>query len=185
MFYAVAVGYTVGVFTSWDECKKSVSGFPKASYKKFATREEAERFIERDVFVPDYYVYTDGACIHNGYANAVAGIGVYINDDLWVSERIEGKTNQIAELSAILRALQMVGNDKVIIVSDSEYAIRCATGHYNSVTHNDLVEQIRGLIKNVRFMHVNSHTGLQDLHSLGNERADQLASCSISNVENF
>lgn len=180
MFYAVAVGRTVGVFTSWEECKKSVIGFPKASYKKFDTREDAERFIERDDFVADYYVYTDGACIHNGYANAVAGIGVYINNDLWVSERIEGKTNQIAELSAILRALQMIGDDKVMIVSDSEYAIRCATGQYNSVAHHDLVVQIRCLVKNVRFMHVNSHTGLQDRHSLGNELADELATRAIN-----
>lgn len=178
--YAVAVGRTVGVFTSWDECKKSVHGFPKASYKKFASREEAERFIARDDFVPDYYVYTDGACIHNGYANAVAGIGVYIDEERWVSERIEGKTNQIAELMAILRALEMIGGDKAMIVSDSEYAIRCATGQYNSVTHCDLVGKIKGLVTGrVRFMHVNSHTGLQDRHSLGNERADSLATSAI------
>ena len=179
-YYAVAAGRNVGVFTSWDDCKKSVHGFPKASYKKFDTREDAERFITRDEFVPDYYAYTDGACMHNGYANAVAGIGVYINDDLWVSERIEGKTNQIAELMAILRALEMIGDDKVMIVSDSEYAIRCATGQYNSTTHHDLVEKIKGLVTGrVRFMHINSHTGLQDRHSLGNERADQLATAAI------
>jgi ribonuclease HI len=179
--YAVAVGRNVGIFTSWDDCKKSVHGFPKASYKKFASREEAERFIARDDFVPDYYVYTDGACIHNGYASAVAGIGVYIDEERWVSEKIKGKTNQIAELMAILRALEMIGDDKVMIVSDSEYAIRCATGQYNSTTHHDLVGKIKGLVTGrVRFMHVNSHTGLQDRHSLGNERADGLASRAIS-----
>jgi len=178
-YYAVAAGRNVGVFTTWDDCKKSVHGYAKASYKKFESREDAERFIAKDVFVPDYYVYTDGSCIHNGYANAVAGIGVYIDEERWVSEKIEGKTNQIAELMAILRALEMIGDDKVMIVSDSEYAIRCATGQYNSTTHHDLVERIRKLVKNVRFMHINSHTGLQDRHSLGNEKADGLASRAI------
>ena len=34
---------------------------------------------------------------------------------------------------------------------------------------------------NFEFRHINSHTGLQDEHSLGNEEADRLATNSISN----
>lgn len=48
-FYAVQHGRTRGVFTTWDECQKSVNGFPKARFKSFRTRAEAELFAKGDV----------------------------------------------------------------------------------------------------------------------------------------
>ena len=56
-------------------------------------------------------VFTDGACSKNGYSNACAGLGVYFgeNDKRNFSEKIEGKqTNNVAELSAIYKALIIV-----------------------------------------------------------------------------
>ncbi len=51
-FYAVKKGKTVGIFSNWDECKASVDGFPGASYKGFATLEEAKVFMgDEDVTV--------------------------------------------------------------------------------------------------------------------------------------
>lgn len=44
-FYAVKKGKTVGIFSNWDDCKVSVDGFPGASYKGFATLEEAKAFM--------------------------------------------------------------------------------------------------------------------------------------------
>ena len=44
--YAVRKGKKTGVFTSWDECSASVSGFPGAEYKGFLTKEEAEASIQ-------------------------------------------------------------------------------------------------------------------------------------------
>ena len=44
-FYAVKNGNETGVFTSWDECKKAVSGYSGAEYKGFATKEEAEEYL--------------------------------------------------------------------------------------------------------------------------------------------
>ena len=32
--------------------------------------------------------------------------------------------------------------------------------------------------ENLKIMHINSHTGLQDIHSIGNEGADTLANIS-------
>ena len=45
MFYAVANGRTVGVFTNWTDCKHSVQGFSGAVFKKFDTKIDAEAFI--------------------------------------------------------------------------------------------------------------------------------------------
>ena len=45
MFYAVANGRSVGVFTNWTDCKHSVQGFSGAVFKKFDTNIDAEAFI--------------------------------------------------------------------------------------------------------------------------------------------
>ncbi|KAI0034752.1 ribonuclease H-like domain-containing protein, partial [Vararia minispora EC-137] len=74
--------------------------------------------------------YTDGATSNNQDASRrVAGFGIHWYDD--VSERCpgkpgEGKTNNFAELLAIIRVLELMGEDgrPLRILSDSEYAIK-------------------------------------------------------------
>ncbi|XP_055639956.1 ribonuclease H1 isoform X2 [Toxorhynchites rutilus septentrionalis] len=44
-FYAVAKGRTTGIFLTWPECQRQVSGFTGAKFKKFPTREQAEAFV--------------------------------------------------------------------------------------------------------------------------------------------
>ena len=44
-FYAVARGQIPGIYTSWDECKEQVDGFPNSKYKGFPTREQAEEYM--------------------------------------------------------------------------------------------------------------------------------------------
>ena len=150
-FYAVANGKQTGIFNTWAECKANTDGFKGARFKKFNTKEEAEKFIseysctpkqiipalQETEFVPDYYVYTDGSCSNNGRLGAVAGIGIYFgeNDVRNVSERIAGKqTNNTAELGAILHVYRIIEGDilagkNIGVVSDSEYAIRCVTSY--------------------------------------------------------
>lgn len=148
----------------------------------------------------DYFVYTDGACINNGLPGAKAGIGIYISDDNPnnVSRRITGKqTNNCAELIAIIDTYQLIKNDlklgkKITIVTDSAYSLKCI-GYYgkqqedsnwiNDIPNINLVKKIYKLYqneKNVSFLHINSHTGKQDKHSLGNDKADKLAYNSLT-----
>ena len=152
VFYAVSNGRNIGIFLNWNDCNNSVKGYKNALYKKFDTKEEADAFIlsnnkNNDVttkeknqvidFIPDYYVYTDGACSNNGKHNALAGIGIFfgINDIRNLSKKIEGKqTNNTAELSAIIETYFIIKNDitngkKIAIVSDSEYAINCVSSY--------------------------------------------------------
>ena len=44
-YYAVKVGRKPGIYLNWDDCKKHVHGFPGAIYKKWKTREEAEKYL--------------------------------------------------------------------------------------------------------------------------------------------
>ncbi|XP_073529080.1 ribonuclease H1 isoform X2 [Phyllobates terribilis] len=45
MFYAVRKGRNPGVYMTWAECKEQVDRFPAARYKKFASEEEAWKFV--------------------------------------------------------------------------------------------------------------------------------------------
>lgn len=46
--YAVKSGYKTGIFHSWEECEKAVTGYPKAEYKSFSDRRQAAIYLGRD-----------------------------------------------------------------------------------------------------------------------------------------
>lgn len=45
-FYAVRRGRQIGIFNTWEECKKQVHCYPGARYKSFKSRQEAQKFID-------------------------------------------------------------------------------------------------------------------------------------------
>lgn len=47
-FYAVRRGHKVGIFDSWDECKKSVEGFSGPEYKSFSLLPDAEAYLNNE-----------------------------------------------------------------------------------------------------------------------------------------
>lgn len=47
-YYAVRNGYHVGIFNTWEECKKEVSGFSGAEYKSFTRLEDAKSYLWGD-----------------------------------------------------------------------------------------------------------------------------------------
>jgi ribonuclease HI len=102
----------------------------------------------------DYYLYTDGACINNGKENAIAGFGIYFgeNDIRNVSKRVQGKqSNNTAELTAIIETFPIIQPDidlgkKIVIMSDSEYAIKCCTSYGKKIKENNQKKNF--LIKN-------------------------------------
>ncbi|CAH0488243.1 unnamed protein product [Peronospora farinosa] len=44
-FYAVAIGRSTGVFSTWAECEAQVKGYTGSKYKKFQTIAEAQAFV--------------------------------------------------------------------------------------------------------------------------------------------
>jgi ribonuclease HI len=155
----------------------------------------------------DIVIYTDGACSKNGSMSAKAGIGVHFSkrnkikfndisvafpDNQSVPTRNHKVTNQRAELQAIVEALCITKEypHKIIIYTDSEYSINCVTKWFPTWVKKNKLEDKKNIdlikpiyqyyhAKNIVFRHINSHTGLQDEHSLGNEEADRLATMSI------
>jgi len=206
-YYAVSNGKNIGIFLNWKDCNNSVKGYKNALYKKFNTEEEAKDFINKTKCNkkkiddnPDYYVYTDGACYNNGKENAKAGIGIFfgVDDKRNVSKSIEGKqTNNTAELTAIIETFNIIKNDiknnkKIIIFSDSIYAIRCVTSYGEKcykknwnvdIPNKELVRIAYELYKdklNIQFVYIKAHTHKTDIHSFGNDNADRLAKLAIS-----
>ncbi len=67
-YYVIWKGKKTGVFTSWDEVKRLISGFPGAKYKSFPSLEEANRALADPSSVKStpkekkarYYVVWDG-----------------------------------------------------------------------------------------------------------------------------
>lgn len=45
IYYAVKVGRTPGIYTSWNEVYKETHKFPGAKFKKFETMEKAEIYM--------------------------------------------------------------------------------------------------------------------------------------------
>ena len=77
-------------------------------------------------------IYTDGSSLSNGQVGANGGVGVWFGprDRRNISEPLTGtkQTNQRAELTALLRALEVGPKDRRLdIVTDSTYAIKCVT----------------------------------------------------------
>ena len=132
-FYATYIGHIQhGIYETWDECKKEINKKPK--YKKFNTLKEAEHFHKFGPFgtdeIFDNCVYTDGSCKKNGSENATGGYGIYFgkDDPRNVSKKLEGSvTNNIAELTAILECLKLLGDERTGLYTDSQYGILCCT----------------------------------------------------------
>lgn len=123
---------------------------------RYKTREERERLTYTAVRpVPDapIRIYTDGSSLANGQANAWGGVGVYFGsgDKRNISEPLQGskQTNQRAELTAMVRALEVAPKDRrIIIVSDSKYAIDCVTDWFHNWQKNGWVNAARKPVEN-------------------------------------
>jgi ribonuclease HI len=126
------------------------------------------------------HVWTDGACSGNP---GPAGLGVVIIDGATrreLSEYLGEGTNNIAELTAILRGLEEVTDRQrpVIVYSDSAYSIGLLTKAWKAKANAELVAALRALCRgfaDLRFVKVAGHSGIPD-----NERTDQLATAAVA-----
>jgi ribonuclease HI len=132
-------------------------------------------------------VFTDGACSGNP---GPAGLGMMLEADGRVVERSEylgSATNNIAELTAILRALEELdspeleraGGEKrpAEIHTDSQYSIGVLQKGWKAKANQELVAVVKDKLRAHRsavLVYVKGHAG----HP-GNERADELARRAI------
>jgi ribonuclease HI len=132
-------------------------------------------------------IYTDGACINNGKANARCGSGIWFGPNHRENKaiRVPGnlQSNQVGELVAIIAATDATPlNQPLVIVTDSRYAIEGLTTHLGTwedrgwigIKNANLFKKAAYLLRRrtarITFKWIKEHTGDQ-----GNECSDQLA----------
>lgn len=59
-YYAVRKGRRTGIFTTWEQCRAQVHGFPGAEYKSFPTMEGAQNFMKLGTEGEEALPFDDG-----------------------------------------------------------------------------------------------------------------------------
>ena len=144
-----------------------------AATSKAALREEPKEPADENTIV----IYTDGACSGNP---GPAGVGVFMQrpaTTLEISEYIGSGTNNIAELTAILRALEQIKEDeqeqRIHLYTDSGWSLGVLIGGWKAKTNLELIGSIQTQMErmpNLELLKIKGHAG----HP-GNEEADSLA----------
>jgi ribonuclease HI len=143
------------------------------------TAKPAARGTKAGVGVPqtnaDLIAYTDGACSGNP---GPAGLGVVLlvrGARRELSEYLGTATNNIAELTAILRVVEVLEptDEPLVVHTDSQYAIGVLTKGWKAKANVELIADIKQKLrpfKGLTLVYVRGHAGVPL-----NERADQLA----------
>ena len=147
-FYVVWKGYKTGVFSSWESCKKQISGFKNAQYMAFSHRAEAELALTRG-----YSPYkgkkakkstgdekekkmqgspilesisVDAACSGNPGKMEYRGVLTHNKRQIFIKGPYENGTNNIGEFLALVHGIALLKSKKMHhtpIYSDSKIAI--------------------------------------------------------------
>jgi ribonuclease HI len=164
-----------------EEVKKAEAGASKGPGNQAASRSakpgSRPRALGLTGPLPEgaVIVYADGAGSGNP---GPAGLGVVVIDgDLRVeiSEFLGEGTNNIAELTAVLRALEEVADvaRPLVIHTDSQYTIGVVEKGWKAKANVELVQSLRAALADrqaTRLKYVPGHSGV-----ILNERADELA----------
>lgn len=151
----------------------------KKATKKAAGGVSPADHHEHDAHTKALTVYADGACSGNP---GPAGLGVVIYDEhekRELSEFLGRATNNIAELTAILRAAEALVDETrpIVLKTDSQYSIGVLTKGWKAKANPELIASVKEALAKVPHMklrYVEGHAG----HA-GNERADELARAAV------
>ena len=194
-FYAVRQGKIPGIYTSWEDCKAQVHGYPDASFKGFATREEALAFIsgtqpEEDT-VPEAdtteyccaaVAYTDGSFDIKTKRFALGAVIFAGGGEITLSEAFEDAglcemRNVAGEIMAARRVMEYCaahGIPSVEIRYDYAGVEKWCTGEWKTnkdgtAAYKSFYDGIKSSLT-VRFTKVKGHSG-----NKYNDLADSLA----------
>lgn len=193
MYYAVKNGRNPGIYSTWDECKREVTGFSGAVYKKFKTYEEAESFIgniEEEIKIKDIdelkdkeiIAYVDGSYRKEDHSYSY---GVYLySEDLeekyskrFFDEENAKSRNVSGELKGAIVAMKRgveLGYKKMYLHYDYRGIEDWALGNWK--TNLNLTREYKKTYDEVKdkmevqFIKVDAHTGIYY-----NELVDKLA----------
>ncbi|HEY4543157.1 MAG TPA: ribonuclease H family protein [Tissierellaceae bacterium] len=204
-YYAVRKGKTPGIYFTWDDCKKQVTGFKGAEYKKFESLSEAETFIsgkkEDVVFLEtqdhidslkdeEIIAYVDGSfnLKEFSYSYGVVLIdknkiielnGIGEDDDLKEMRNVSGELN--GAIVAIEEAIKL-GKKKIYLHYDYAGIEKWAVGDWKrnkkgTQKYKEFIDNNKEKIE-IEFIKVPAHEGIKY-----NELADELAKAAFEKKE--
>ena len=162
-------------------------------FKKSKIKETTQNTVNSNNHVnTNISIYCDGACSGNP-GKSGSGLALYKNGAkpiLYYGNYVKNGTNNIAELNALYKALQLAEeiktSEKVMILSDSKYSIDCITTwaygwkakgwtkKTGEIKNLDLIKDAHNLYEQIKnkiiIKHVKGHSGVE-----GNELADRMA----------
>jgi ribonuclease HI len=127
-------------------------------------------------------LWTDGACSGNPGPMGIGIVAIDGGKRKEVGEYLGVGTNNIAELTAIERALDVAGKDaasrRIRIYTDSAYSIGVLSKGWKAKANQSLIARLRdrlSMLPDVEFVKVSGHAGVPE-----NERCDELARNAIT-----
>jgi ribonuclease HI len=163
-----------------DHCAPAGEPPPKKDEKKSKDARVAAHHAAAAASTAEVVVFADGACSGNP-GPAGAGVAIFEGEKKTreLSEFLGTGTNNIAELTAILRAAEVLENDAraIEIRTDSSYAIGVLTKGWKAKANPELVAKTKvalGKLASVKLTYVPGHAGV-----VGNELADALAVAAV------
>lgn len=186
-YYAVKKGRTPGIYETWEECKREVTGFKGAQYKKFGTIEEAEEFLKEGekISISDSNAlisYVDGSFDKEDGSYSYGAIFIEDGEEKVFSKRFakdkySEHRNVSGEIFGAMFAIGYAidgGYENLILHYDYEGIEKWATGEWK--TNKELTRKYKAYCDktkkyvNVQFVKVLAHSG--DKY---NEMADKAA----------
>lgn len=194
--YAVRRGKKTGVFKTWEECRDSVEGYPKAEYKSFGSLSEAEAYLgigeqpgtERELPAAGWLLaYVDGSYEDSLKKYAFGCVFLlpdghiytqYGNGDNPQSLQHRNVTGEMLGAMYAVKTAMINGFRGVEIRYDYQGIEKWVTGEWRSKTEltRKYTEAMRdwGRSIEIRFCKVEAHTNVRY-----NELADRLAKTGL------
>ncbi len=190
-FYAVRSGRNIGIFDTWKECQRQVTGFPGAEFKSFGTKEEAEAYLGKKSLADNISedaarIYVDGSFDKKSKKYAAGVVVLYKGKTLTMNEAFDDPEsaemrNVAGEIMGAVRAIQYCQKHQIPEVyiyydyngigkwGDDEWKANLPL----TQKYKKFVAEARKKMK-ITFIKVAAHTG--DKY---NEMADRLAKDAI------
>lgn len=196
MFYAVKKGRETGIFESWAECQKQITGFSGAEFKKFKELKQAESYLTSGISIYNLsddldglHAYIDGSFSNDlqetGYGAVILLNGEIIHTIKGSSKKYIEMRNVAGELFAAAVSIKWAvdnGYKSIALHHDYSGIAHWAKGEWKckqegTINYKKYIDEISSKIS-ILFIKVKGHSG--DMY---NDMADKLAKESLSTEE--